>query len=208
MARASLRDKIVESGVTTLHQRGYMGAGVRDISAAACAPQGSFTNHFRSKETFAVAVLDLYHDRAKAIMDQTLRNNSLPPRARLEAYFEAISTHLEAAGWRYGCLISNLGLETSEHSELLRRRLETIFAGLPGPFADVIRDGQWAGQFRRDISADDLAGVLLFAWHGAMLRMKVDRSPAPIERFKRVFLSTLIDPSPPSAGLSDTSLEQ
>jgi TetR/AcrR family transcriptional regulator, transcriptional repressor for nem operon len=33
---------------------------VRDICAAAGVPQGSFTNHFRSKEAFAEEVLNRY----------------------------------------------------------------------------------------------------------------------------------------------------
>src|SRR3954454_22186582 len=53
MARPSLREKIIESGVRTLHERGFAGAGVREITADAGVPQGCFTNHFRSKEAFA-----------------------------------------------------------------------------------------------------------------------------------------------------------
>ena len=35
-------------------RKGYVGAGVRDIVAEGVRqPQGSFTNHFRSKEAFA-----------------------------------------------------------------------------------------------------------------------------------------------------------
>ena len=44
---------------------GYQGASVRDICAAAGVPQGSFTNHFRSKEAFAEAVLNRYFARTK-----------------------------------------------------------------------------------------------------------------------------------------------
>jgi TetR/AcrR family transcriptional repressor of nem operon len=35
---------------------GYNGTSVRDIVAAAGVPQGSFTNHFRTKEAFAAAL--------------------------------------------------------------------------------------------------------------------------------------------------------
>jgi TetR/AcrR family transcriptional repressor of nem operon len=32
------------------------------------------------------------------------------------------------------------------------------------------------------------------SWHGAMLRMKVERSPEPLRRFKTVILTTLLAP--------------
>ncbi|HKA72816.1 MAG TPA: helix-turn-helix domain-containing protein, partial [Xanthobacteraceae bacterium] len=53
MPRASLRDRILDAGLRVMFSQGYIGSGVRDIVAAAAAPQGSFTNHFRSKEAFA-----------------------------------------------------------------------------------------------------------------------------------------------------------
>ena len=39
-------------------------------------------------------------------------------------------------------------------------------------------------------SAEDLADFLLSSWQGAMLRMKVVRSPEPLERFKTIVFAT------------------
>jgi TetR/AcrR family transcriptional repressor of nem operon len=50
-----------------------------------------------------------------------------------------------------------------------------------------VRAAQSAGEVRDDIDADELADILLAGWHGAMLRMKVERAAGPIERFKRIF---------------------
>ena len=192
MGRRSLREEIIESGVTTLHQRGFAASGVREITGAAGVPQGSFTNHFRSKEAFGVAVLDRYYERTEAIFDATLRDETRTPAQRLRAYFDAITELLAGVGWRHGCMISNMSLEAAEHSELLRERLGQIFRNLTQPFAEAVRAAQAVGEVRNDVDAEDVADVLLAAWNGAMLRMKVDRSPEPLDRFKRVFLATLL----------------
>lgn len=196
MGRPSLREQLLESGVTTVHQRGFATSGVREITEAAGVPQGSFTNHFRSKEAFGLAVLDRYYERIEAILAQTVRDETRPPLERLSAYFDAITDLLGGVGWRHGCLIGNLSLEAAEHSEPLRERLAEIFATWTEPFAEAVRAAQAAGAVRDDVDADDVTSVLLSAWHGAMLRMKVERSPAPIERFKRVALATLLAPPP------------
>ena len=60
--KPSLREDILKAGLKVMFQAGYQGATVRDICAAAGAPHGSFTNHFRSKEAFAKEVLDRYFD--------------------------------------------------------------------------------------------------------------------------------------------------
>ncbi|TJX50068.1 MAG: TetR family transcriptional regulator, partial [Mesorhizobium sp.] len=39
--------------------------------------------------------------------------------------------------------------------------------------------------------AEDLADFLLSSWQGAMLRMKVERSPEPLERFKAIIFKTV-----------------
>jgi TetR/AcrR family transcriptional regulator, transcriptional repressor for nem operon len=97
-----------------------------------------------------------------------------------------------AAGWRYGCLAGNMALEAAEHSELIRQRLSEIFVEWPPPFAQVIRQAQIAGEIRADLDPEEAGAALLEAWHGAMLRMKIERSPAPLDRFKRLILPALL----------------
>ena len=194
MGRPSLREKILQAGVAVVHERGFATAGIREITGAAGAPQGSFTNHFASKDAFGLAVLDRYAEGTHATMAATLLDAGKAPLDRLTAYFDAVTARLQGAGWRYGCLVGNMGLEAAEHSEPLRQRLSQVFARFEGPFAAALQAGQEAGVVRTDVPAAGLAGVLLSAWYGAMLRMKVDRSPAPLDLFKQVFLATLLAP--------------
>jgi len=192
MGRRSYRDSIIASGMQTVHQRGFASVGLREITAAAGVAQGSFTNHFASKEEFGVAILDHYFEELLPIIARTLSDDSRKPIARLLAYFEAITDLFEAAEWRYGCLAGNMGLEASEHSEVIRLRVSRIFAELTPFFAEVIREGQRVGEIRADLDSEEAAAALLEAWHGAMLRMKIERSPAPLDRFKRLVFPALV----------------
>ena len=192
MGRPSFRDKIIASGMQTVHERGFASAGLREITAKAGVAQGSFTNHFASKDEFGVAVLDHYFDQIRAVIAQTLSDVDRTPTERLRAYFDAITELLAARGWRYGCLAGNMALEAAEHSELIRQRLSDIFAEWTPPFAQAIREAQRAGEIRADLNSEDVGAALLEAWHGAMLRMKIERSPAPLDRFKRLILPALL----------------
>src|SRR5438045_8005546 len=99
MARHSLRDQILRAGLPVMFRSGYTGATVRDICASAGAPQGSFTNHFRSKEAFAQEVLDRYFANLQGTVREALDNKSLSPRQRLKRYLDIISSVLERAKW-------------------------------------------------------------------------------------------------------------
>jgi TetR/AcrR family transcriptional repressor of nem operon len=198
MARPSLREKIVESGVRSVHERGFGGAGIREITSDAGVPQGCFTNHFRSKEAFGIAVLERYHERTQAIMDETLRDLSRSPAERIRSYFAAISCWLEAVNWRYGCLVGNMSLEVAEQSNALRDYLAEVCGSLTKSFAQAVHAGQDIGEIRNDLDADDIAVFLLASWQGAMMRMKVDRSAKPLEQFERVLFATVLStPSKP-----------
>src|SRR5438046_9337094 len=103
MGRPSLRDKTLRTGLRVMFRSGYRGTSVRDICAAARVPQGSFTNHFRSKEVFATEVLDQYFDYLKGLVSQALNHETLTPRQRLKRYLDSITRKLERVGWRLGC---------------------------------------------------------------------------------------------------------
>jgi TetR/AcrR family transcriptional repressor of nem operon len=194
MGRPSLREKILEAGLSVMFRSGYRGASVRDICAAAGVPQGSFTNHFRSKEAFAAEVLDRYFHYLKGLVKQAL-DETLTPRQRLKQYIDIISGKLERDGWKVGCLIGDLSLETSSHSNALRKRLDAIFREWRAPFASCIAAAQSVGEIDSEFDATELAEFLLASWEGAILRMKVERSPAALERFKSIVFETVFKAS-------------
>ena len=191
MPKPSLRDAILDAGLKVMFRAGYNGASVRDIAAAAGAPQGSFTNHFRSKETFACEVLDRYFAHVRRLVAEALDDTSLSPRARLRHYLFIITDRLQGDAWSRGCLIGDLSLETSGSSETLRARLAAIFEEWRTPFAACIAAAQEKGEIASEFDATELAEFLLASWQGAILRMKVERSPAALERFKTIFFQTV-----------------
>lgn len=190
MSKPSLKDAILEAGLKTMFRTGYHGTSVRDVVAAAGAPQGSFTNHFRSKEAFAAEVLDRYFAHTRSLVAEALQDSSLSPRARLKRYLDIITGRLESDGFVRGCLIGDLSLEASGSSAMLRAQLADIFQEWRKPFAACIAEAQASGEIASDFDAEELAEFLLASWQGAMLRMKVERSAVPLERFKKIVFQT------------------
>src|SRR6266404_1642663 len=146
MARPSLREQILRAGLPVMFRSGYQAASVRDICTAAAAPQGSFTNHFRSKEAFAVEVLDRYFDYLKGLVAAALTDETRTPRERLKRYLDVITDKLERDRWMIGCLIGDFSLQVSSHSRLLRKRLDSIFREWRTLFASCIAAAQAAGE--------------------------------------------------------------
>src|ERR1700723_2806490 len=195
MPKPSNRDRILKAGLEVMYREGYGGAGVREIVAEASAPQGSFTNHFRSKEEFAREVLDLYFVDLKRLVAQVLDDANRRPRERLRRYLDLITDRLVKAEFSRGCLIGDFSLEAAPQSEMLRTRLSEIFAEWRAPFAACIAEGQAAGDIAGIFTPHALAEFLLASWEGAILRMKVERRAEPLEGFKRiVFVAVFKEP--------------
>ena len=191
MSKPSHREAILKAGLKVMFRTGYQGASVRDICAAAGVPQGSFTNHFRSKEAFAEEVLDRYFAHLKGFVKEALDDESLTPRERLKRYLDIISGVLADAKWNRGCLIGDLSLETTAQSKRLREKLEAIFREWRAPFASCIAEAQTAGEIDTRFDPMDLAEFLLASWEGAILRMKVERRPAALDRCKNIVFQTI-----------------
>ncbi len=196
MARHSLRDRILDAGLKVMYRKGYIGAGVRDIVAEAPAPQGSFTNHFRSKEDFAREVLDRYFADLQRLVADTLGDAGRTPCQRLRRYLDIITDRLTKAEFSRGCLIGDFSLEAAPHSEMLRTRLAEIFAEWRAPFAACIAEAQAGGEIAATFAPEELAEFLLASWEGAILRMKVERTAEPLERFKRIAFATVFKEPP------------
>ena len=192
MAKPSNRDRILTEGLRVVHERGFAGASVRDIVQAAGVPQGSFTNHFASKEAFGLEVLDLYSRRGRETMEATLGNAALSPLQRLGAYLDARRDNLNKAGMRNGCLYGNLTAEASEHSEPIRQRVLEIFGEVQRRLADCLRAAAAAGEVPATLDCDEVAGFIVSGVQGAILLAKAERSPAPMERFKQVLFSRVL----------------
>jgi TetR/AcrR family transcriptional repressor of nem operon len=192
MPKPSHREKILTEGLKLVHAHGFANASVRDIVRAAGVPQGSFTNHFGSKEAFGLEVIDLYYAHSTEVIQQTLCNDALPPLQRLRAYIDASKNRLLRDEMRNGCLFGNFTAEACEHSERIRLRLLEVFGEVRQALAYCLRAAIKAGELSPSLDCDEIAGFIVSSMQGANLLAKAERSPVPVERFKEILFSMIL----------------
>jgi TetR/AcrR family transcriptional repressor of nem operon len=192
MPKTSNRDRILTEGLRVVHERGFANASVRDIVQAAGVPQGSFTNHFASKEAFGLEIIEIYSENTRRNTAATLRNDALAPLERLAAYIELTKDRMNVFSMRNGCLIGNFTAEAAENSEPIRRRLVEAFAETRDAFAYCLRAAIAAGEVKATLDTNEIAGFIVSSLQGAILLSKAHQSPEPIERFKRVLFATVL----------------
>lgn len=188
MARISLREDILKSGLEEFHRLGFNACSVEDITRHAGAPKGSFYNHFRSKEDLAVQVIDLY---ARAAPNEVLDNASISPLKRIKQHFSLLAQVFVDSGYQGGCLLCNFVSELADHNPGVQRQLQGIFGRWAGHLTEVIREGQQSGEISNAQKAEAWAGFLLSAYEGAILRARACKDPRALREFNSVALSVL-----------------
>jgi TetR/AcrR family transcriptional repressor of nem operon len=189
MARESLRDKIVAAGTTVFHRAGFNGCSIEDITNAAGAPKGSFYNHFKSKEQLLLVAIDRY---AEAGHLEVLTDESTPPLKRLKKYFDLLAADFAESGYERGCMHGNLAAEVADHNPEVREKLGAVFSAWVDFLADVVRQGQRAGEIGSSHHARSLAGFILSAWEGTLVRVRATRDPELLKEFHRVLFGVLL----------------
>ncbi|HHJ39282.1 MAG: TetR family transcriptional regulator [Methylothermaceae bacteria B42] len=186
------RDKILDQGVQLLMERGYHGTGIKDILASVDIPKGSFYYYFPSKEAFGAEVIHHYIEPFIQQLDEFLTQPDLDPVTALRRYFEALIEELIENDFKGGCLLGNLMGEIGDTSDTCRKALQEAVRKYRNKISQGLAQAQQRQLIRTDRSAESLADFMVDYWQGALLRMKIERSPAPLHAFMtQVFEETL-----------------
>jgi TetR/AcrR family transcriptional regulator, transcriptional repressor for nem operon len=147
-AQLTSRERLLDEGLSLLLTHGYNSLGVQALLQAADVPKGSFYHHFRSKQDFALAVIDRYMDEVHAGLDVCLNASDCPPLQRIRRFFELSRDKYGRDGY-LGCMLGGLGQELSGVNETFRSKIEGCFSHIAERFAACIRTGARGGRSAR-----------------------------------------------------------
>jgi TetR/AcrR family transcriptional repressor of nem operon len=174
------RENLLKQGVSLLMAQGYHGTGLQEILDSVQIPKGSFYNYFGSKENFGAEVIQYYIEPFIVQLNTHLQNPRLDALEALRYYFDELIDELEKQQFQGGCLLGNLMGEIGDTSEICRESLQTAITR----YRDLLQTGlaraQQEGSVRTDKSAQIMADLLVNSWQGALLRMKIEKSVAPL----------------------------
>jgi len=97
-ANPQVRSRLLSVGRDVVHDRGFNGCGVQDITTAAGVPKGSFYNYFESKEMFAAEILDDYWQSIEDRHGPILYDARIRPLARIAKFFRALTDDQPVTG--------------------------------------------------------------------------------------------------------------
>jgi TetR/AcrR family transcriptional repressor of nem operon len=74
----------------------------------------------------------------------------------------------------------------------VRKELATRFSGWVGLLAEVIREAQQSKEIATTLKPELLAGFLLSAWEGTLIRARAAQDPAILKEFHTIAFNQLL----------------
>lgn len=192
------RDALIRAGVVALSEKGYSATGLEEVLRSAGVPKGSFYHYFPSKDAFGAELIDAYAAYFARKLDRWLLDGTVAPLQRLRNFVADARSGMARFAYRRGCVVGNLGQEMSALPEAFRDRLHGVLLDWQARTERCLADAKAAGEIAADADCAALAAVFWIGWEGAVLRAKLERSPAPLDLFANHFLACLARQAPSS----------
>jgi len=194
--KRELRARIYETARQLFLERGFEATTVAEIAEAADVAQGTFFNHFSSKQDVLAEITSEVSDHLHGMVDEQL--------ARPVSTLERIAGFSDSVAEQ---LIQTRALARDVVLELMRTGARPgeaypYLSGVYEPFTAVVREGQRRGEVRGDLDATFLAEIVVGALNVSVTHWLVDPDYPLEERLRQTaaFLTEAIQPrTPPGA---------
>ena len=190
------REALIQEGIQQISIHGYHGTGIKQILDEVKVPKGSFYNFFASKEAFAAEVIESYsHDLLQQLEEFVNGPGSQQsPKEQLATIYDYTLKKIAKTDYQQSCLIGSMSTEVGAESAECRKQLKAATKKWVAFFVDRIQAGQAVGEFRNDISAEQLADVYWAAWEGALIKLQMNKKVQPAKDSMDLMLNTLMAP--------------
>ncbi|MEO6990463.1 MAG: TetR/AcrR family transcriptional regulator [Candidatus Baltobacteraceae bacterium] len=119
------KTKLLDAALTVIRTKGYAGATVDEICAAAGVSKGSFFYHFADKEALAIAAAEHFSSGAVALFGAASYRDEPDPRERVLRYIDLRAAMLRGDFADFTCLLGTMVQETYATHPAIREACDT-----------------------------------------------------------------------------------
>jgi AcrR family transcriptional regulator len=187
------RARILEAAMAVCERRGVHAARMEEVAALARVSKGTLYRFFASKEDlFLATLIDSYEQGLRAVVEDPKAG----PRERLVAAIDGLGKVLTTVAPRAAVLYQAWGVVAGEpaYESRLHDFLRDFHRDRQAEFVHTIVEGQRAGVFRSDVSAEVVAGGIGALLSGFIYRAAFDPIAASGEALRDCFDVMILDP--------------
>lgn len=183
-------DEVLDAAMQTFWHRGYEATSLADLMVATGLKKGSLYKAFKDKRSLFLQALGRYFDQAYRFHQSAIAEAASPKeglRNWLQHVLEVYGGYSDCRG----CFGVNTLVELAPHDEVVKQRLHAAHDRLEQLLVETIARGQALGELRQDVSAEDLAALLLQQLTGMFAMLKAAVPPAVMQHQVNVLITLL-----------------
>jgi AcrR family transcriptional regulator len=108
--RQQTRDYLLRAAATVFTERGFHGASLDEVAAAAGFTKGAVYSNFKNKEDLFLALLEANQEREMDALYAILEASDVPPEARLEDFVHLVRSQTTDVGDNWDILYQEFAL--------------------------------------------------------------------------------------------------
>ncbi|MBM4318965.1 MAG: TetR/AcrR family transcriptional regulator [Deltaproteobacteria bacterium] len=164
------RERILEAAEEVFARRGFHGARVTDIARLAGVADGTIYLYFKSKDDLLVS---LFEDRVERI--NNMLRIILASEQRAQARLEKFINYYLGLAVKNPNLAEVIAIELRSSSKFMKEYKNVKFIEFLGLLAQIIKDGQTAGEIREDLTPEVISRTLFGALDELLLGYLLSR---------------------------------
>ena len=184
---ASTRDRIIDAVLDAMRSRGFRGTGLKEVTTAAAATNGSLYHFFPGGKDELVCAAIREDGAAHEATFVDIARAARSPGEAIARFFSQAADVFEATDYIDLCPIGTVAGEMASTSPRLRAACEDAFNGWQRAIAAELHEGGLPPEDAADLSATTIAALL-----GGFVLVRTCRSGAPLRAAGRQ-LHTLVD---------------
>ena len=189
------RQHIVAKAAAIFNQHGYEGSSMQDLVKATGIEKGGIYGHFSSKEELALEAFDFaWSDTVRKRLGNLDTVSGAIDKLKLH-----IRNYTETPSFPGGCPWLNTAVESDDGNLALRDRARKAVRGWEDALAQIIADGQRAGEIGKDVDPQGVAVFLIATLEGATAISRIDKRSSALpsaRKYLELFLEAEVKSAP------------
>ena len=181
----------IETGAKIMHHKGYHYTGIQEVLDAAGVPKGSFYFYFKNKEDFGLQVIDFFDGMYFGVLSPIIEEENISPLKKIEKIFDYYIDLFKELDFQCGCPIGNLSQEMGDLNPAFSSKLTESVEKMTKIYQDILDKAKLGNEIPKNIDTGEISEFMVTSWHGALIKMKINKNINPLKLHKKFILNIL-----------------
>ncbi len=185
------KQKIIETGARIIHHKGYHHTGIQEVLNAAQVPKGSFYFYFKNKEDFGLHIIDFFDNMLVDMLRPIMEDYDIGSLKKIEKIFDFYINFFKEIDYKCGCPIGNLSQEMGDLNPAFSDKLSESVKKMTKIYSDILDRAKLNKEIAQDLNTKEIAEFIVTSWHGALIKMKINKNSEPLIIHKKFIFNIL-----------------